>query len=282
MKEIFKLMRIAQWYKNLVIFLPIIFAKYLLLDGIWKTFLGFIALCLISSANYAINDIIDRKADRKNPEKKSRPVAAGKISVPSAWLLAAVLGISALVISVFLSRAFMFSVAALFLLTLAYSLWLKHEAFADVIVISANFVIRAVSGVFITNVRLSPWLILCPFFLALFLAVGKREAEAKKLGKNAVSHRENLSVYTPGLTKALTGISATLLIISYSLYCFLSIYPKLMLTIPFALYIIFRYLYLIDSGSDIARNPEKMFKDRRIMISGAATAALALGIIYLA
>jgi 4-hydroxybenzoate polyprenyltransferase len=280
MKEIFKLMRIAQWYKNLVIFLPIIFAKYLLLDGIWKTFLGFIALCLISSANYAINDIIDRKADRKNPEKKSRPVAAGKISVPSAWLLAAVLGISAFVISVFLLRAFMFSVAALFLLTLAYSLWLKHEAFADVIVISANFVIRAVSGVFITNVRLSPWLILCPFFLALFLAVGKREAEAKKLGKNAVSHRENLSVYTPGLTKALTGISATLLIISYSLYCFLSIYPQLLYTIPLAVYMIFRHLYLIDIGSEVARNPEKIFSDKRMVIVGIITAMLVFALMY--
>jgi 4-hydroxybenzoate polyprenyltransferase len=281
MKEIFRLIRIGQWYKNLVIFIPLIFAKYTEISGILLTLAGFIALCLISSANYTINDIIDRDADRKNPEKKSRPVASGKISVALAWLITAVTGLCAFAISAYISNSFFIAVAALFVLTLAYSLFLKNEAFADIIAISGNFVIRIVSGVFITNVRLSPWLIMCPFFLALFLAAGKREAEVKSLGKNALLHRKNLSAYTPSLTKALTGISATMLMISYSLYCFLSIYPQLMFTIPFALYILFRYLYLIDSGSEVARRPEKIFSDKRITITGIIMAALVFALIYL-
>lgn len=279
--KLFELMRIRQWYKNLVIFLPMIFAKAIGIIGIEKTLFGLLSLCLISSANYIINDVIDINQDRKNPEKRIRPIASGAVKIPQALVMAIAFIMLSLIIASFLSKNFLICMSLIFILTLIYSLWLKREAFADVIVVSTNFVIRAVSGAFIINVRVSPWLILCPFFLALFLAIGKRESEFKLMKDKAYQHRTNLKMYTPALTKTFTGISAALLIISYALYSFLSIYPQLIFTLPIAIYIIFRYLYLIETGSEIARHPERIYKDVRIVIAGIILLAMIFLLVYL-
>ena len=155
---------------------------------------------------------------------------------------------------------------SLFVLTQFYSFFFKRIVFADILVIAILFVIRAVSGVYIINVEISMWLILCPFFLSLFLSTGKRRSNLVLLKEKAAETKKVLQYYTVELTDSLILISTTLFIISYTLYCFLSDHNHLIYTLPFALYVIFRYFYLIKSGSIIARHPEKIRKDIPIVL----------------
>ncbi|HII14848.1 MAG TPA: UbiA family prenyltransferase [Nanoarchaeota archaeon] len=281
MNKYIELLRIRQWYKNVVVFLPIVFVGRLFnAPELVLTLLGFFALCLASSSSYIINDIIDREADRKNPEKRMRPLASGTIGVPSAAVAAALILAAALVLSWAISMLFAAFVLALFALTFLYSIWLKNEVFADVLVIAVNFVIRAVSGVFIISATISPWLILCTFFLSLFLSAGKRFSELSFLAEKAKTHRKVLGAYSPSITSALLIISTSLLVMSYSLYSFISIYPYLIFTLPLALYLAFRYLYLIYTGSEIARHTERAYKDKGLMAGLALLLAAVFILIY--
>ncbi len=279
---LFHLLRVKQWYKNLVIFLPLFFVGMLFdLNGFLLSLAGFFSLCLASSATYVINDIKDRDKDKLHPEKKARPIAAGKVSVLAAAITAAVLFVMAVVLAYFLSTGFMFMVLLLFGLSQLYTFWLKNEALADVLLLSINFVIRAISGTFIIDASISPWLVLCTFFLSLFLASGKREADlAVMKGEKAVAHRKVLKYYTLEVTRTLTGIAATLLIIAYSLYSFLSQYPQLLFTLPIAFYVTLRFLFLIRSGSFIARHPENAYKDWRMSLGVALWLIVVLFMIY--
>lgn len=282
MHAIIRLLRPLQWYKNLVIFLPLIFSS-LLFDSHYfsLTVLGFIALCLISSANYIINDIIDAKKDALHPEKRTRPVASGKVSKPIAALLAMVLAAISLIIAISQGIEFFLVVLFIFALTQAYTFFLKNEPYIDILCISVNFVARAVSGAYIIGREISPWLILCPFFIALFLALGKRYSEAKFLAEDAAKHRAALAGYNTDLTNAWIIISTTAVIISYSLYAFLSNHHTLLLiTLPFAIYVIMRYLSLIYSGSKVARNTELMYRDRRLMAGIVLWAVLTFLLLY--
>ncbi|MFH1637750.1 MAG: UbiA family prenyltransferase [Candidatus Woesearchaeota archaeon] len=261
------ILRLRQWYKNLVVFLPILFVGRLFdAHGLFLTCLGFVALCLVSSSSYIINDIADRKSDRFHPEKKLRPIASGKVKVLAAALLSSLLLVLGMGLAYFLSLGFLLAIVALFTVSLLYTFWLKKEALVDIIVISVNFVIRAASGAFIISVVVSPWLVLCTFFLSLFLASGKRSADLELLKGKASKYKEVLRHYTPEATHLLAVISATLLIVAYSLYSFLSLYPWLLLTLPIALYVTLRYLFLIRSGSFIARRPELAYKDKRLVM----------------
>jgi len=282
MKLVLELLRTKQWYKNLLVFLPIIFAEHLFrLSELALTALGFVALCLVSSSGYIINDIVDIEADRKNPEKRSRPIASGKIKVSTALIISIVLLFFSVFIAAALSEWFLYSVIALFLLNGVYSFGIKNVAFADMLFIATNFVIRAASGAFITGLRISPWLILCTFFLSLFLATGKRVSELNLLKTKAYTHRVALKGFAPKIADSLLTISTTCLLMSYSLYSFMSIYPLLILSLPFALYVIFRYLFLIYSGARTARHPEEVFKDIHITIGMALWLAVTLLVIYL-
>ena len=278
--DFLKLLRIPQWYKNLVIFLALFFSANLLdLNKLALTVCGLIILCLASSGNYILNDIIDIKKDRKHPEKKNRPLASGKISILTALIFVSLLFIGSFYWAFQLSSNFFYTVLSLVSLTLLYSLFLKKEIFVDVLIISINFVIRAVSGAFLINVSVSPWLILCPFFLALFLASGKRYSELGFLKKKAADFRIVLKKYTPELTMSLMNISTALLIVCYSFYSFLSDY-NLLITLPFALYVIFRYYYLVKIGSEISRKPEKILKDYRMIIGILLWIILVFWLIY--
>ncbi|MBW2977450.1 decaprenyl-phosphate phosphoribosyltransferase [Candidatus Woesearchaeota archaeon] len=266
--QLIKLCRPQQWYKNLVIFLPIIFAEKLLhIPFLQKIILGFISLSLISSTNYIINDIIDKKKDALNPEKKTRPIASGKVPVWLVLILAIILGALSIKIAINLSLYFLYSVIFLFVFTTLYSFIFKKEQFVDILSIAINFVVRAVSGAFIINIEITPWLIIGTAFLSLFLSVGKRQAEVQILGKKAVKHREVLEYYPKKITNSMMIISTTMLLLSYALYSFLNNQINLLLTFPFAIYVVFRYLYLIYKGSIIARHPEKAYKDKRLVIS---------------
>lgn len=263
-----KIARPQQWYKNFLLFLPLVFVGQLFNPtSIKLSILGFISFCLVSSANYIINDIIDLEKDKTHPEKKNRPLASGRLTrkqaiIETIIILSFGLGIA----STFTNKLFLASAITLFIITQAYSLFLKKELFADILAIGANFVIRASAGTFALNVKNSPWLILCTFFLSLYLSVGKRASELNLLGNNAPEQRATLAHYTKDITQPLLIISTTLIITAYSLYSFLSERNPLLYTLPLAFYAILRYFYLIQTGSEIARHPEKVFTDRRMVI----------------
>ena len=279
--DFIKLARPQQWYKNLLVFLPIIFiGKAFDLNSFLLTIFGFISLCLISSSNYILNDIIDIKKDRLNPEKRQRPLASGRVKIWQALILFALFSAVSVIIALNLNMNFLYSIIFLFGFTLFYSLILKKEPFADIIVIGINFVVRAMSGAFIIDVKISPWLILCTFFLAVYLTVGKRHSELALLGKKATHHRATLQFYTPALTNALMIIATTILIISYSLYTFLSEHNYLIYTLPFALYVIFRYFQLVYSGSSAARHPERVFLDWRMILGMLLWSGVTFYILY--
>ncbi len=267
------LLRVRQWYKNVLIFLPILFAVQLFdVDAFRMTIIGFFALCFISSTNYIINDIVDIERDKLHPEKKKRPLAAGKVNVFPAVLIAIVLFVLGMSIGYYLSTAFMIILVFLFLLTQLYSFVFKNEAFLDILIIPINFVLRIISGAFVLVVdgkyyiELTPWIFVVPFFLFLFFIIGKREADLKFLGSKAVKHKSVYSVYNIEILRMLTIISVTLFILSYALYSFLSVHSQLILTLPIVVYGLFRYLYLIESGSEIARDPSNLWKDWRMTI----------------
>ncbi len=266
--DLFKLIRPQQWYKNLLIFLPLIFGGKLFdVNLFYLTFSGFVALCLVSSSNYVINDVIDYKKDRLNKEKQSRPVASGKISRSLAVVLALILLLFSVFISLRLNVDFLYAVLSLFFLTQLYSLFLKNEVFVDLLMIGVNFIIRAASGALLLKISISPWLVLCVFFLSLFLSASKRKSEIAFLGEGAQKHRAVLEKYSKDIVNMLLIIATCSLILSYSLYSFLSQYHNLFYTIPLALYVILRYVYLTEIGSEIARHPEKIIKDYRIVLA---------------
>ncbi len=281
-KDYLNLMRVRQWYKNLVIFLAIFFSGNLLqVEPIYLSILGFIALCLISSGNYIFNDLADLEKDIKHPEKKNRPLAAEKIEPTPAVILGLFLFLLGISLSVWLGKYFLATVIALIVLTKIYTYFLKKIVFADILTIATLFVLRAISGAQVINVKISPWLILCPFFLSLFLSIGKRYSDLDLLKNKASATRETLKDYNKELTNSLMIISTTLLIISYALYSFLSEHQNLLYTLPFALFVIFRYYYLIMQGSIIARQPEKVITDKSVIIGTLLWVIITAILIYI-
>ncbi|MBN2111669.1 UbiA prenyltransferase family protein [Candidatus Woesearchaeota archaeon] len=287
MGKLFSLLRVHQWYKNLLVFLPIVFGQQISnIPALEKTIFAFFSLCFASSAYYIINDIIDRKKDIHHPEAHKKYIAKGDVSVFAASVLMLVLLLLSFGIAYTISVQFIYFVIALFALAVVYSAWLKDEIFVDVIVISANFVLRAVSGAFVVitagrpYIQVSPWLLICTFLLALFLAVGKRDSELIALGKNAGKYKKVLKYYTPQMTSAVLIVSTSALLISYLLYSFQSFNRMLMFTAPFAVYVIFRYLYLVYSGSKIPLSPGRFYKDGRLVIGALLWVVSVLYVIY--
>jgi len=249
---ILKTMRPKQWVKNIVIFAALIFDRQLTkVTSLLPTLAGFFLFCFITGAVYIINDLADLEADRKHPKKRFRPLAAGVFPVRVAQAAAIILLLLAFPLAYWLSREFAAVAAVYFLLNLAYSKWLKHIPLIDVLSIAAGFVLRVIAGVVLIEVeRFSPWLYVVTTLGALYLGFGKRRAELALLAGDANAHRRVLNGYTlPFLDQLITIVSSTT-IIAYSLYTFSA--PNLppnhtmMLTIPFVIYGIFRYLYLVQ------------------------------------
>ena len=249
---ILKTMRPKQWVKNIVIFAALIFDRQLTkVSSLLPTLAGFFLFCFITGVVYIINDLADLEADRKHPEKRFRPLAAGVLPVRVAQAVAIILLLLAFPLAYWLSREFAAVAAVYFLLNLAYSKWLKHIPLIDVLSIAAGFVLRVIAGVVLIEVeRFSPWLYVVTTLGALYLGFGKRRAELALLAGDANAHRRVLNGYTlPFLDQLITIVSSTT-IIAYSLYTFSA--PNLppnhtmMLTIPFVIYGIFRYLFLVQ------------------------------------
>jgi len=281
-----KTMRPRQWPKNIFIFAALVFDKQLLhVDPFLRTLAGFALFCLISSTVYIFNDIADVEADRQHPEKKRRPIPAGILPLGAAWTAGIFLVVITLGLAYFLTPGFEAVLAVYFLLNLAYSKWLKHIPIIDVLVIAAGFVLRVHAGVTLIQVeRFSPWLYVVMTLLSLFLGFGKRRAELALLAHGAGSHRKVLDGYTlPLLDQYIMIVSGTT-IVAYSLYTFSA--PNvpenhsMMLTIPFVLYTIFRYLYLIEVKHAGGAPEEILLSDRPFQIAMVLWAATVLAIFY--
>ena len=254
---LFKIIRIKQWYKNIVIFLPLVFSLSLLnLDSIYLTIVGFIALCLASSALYIRNDILDIEFDKQHPIKKFRPLASGQISKKNAYIIFVLLLSSSLIIAAILNWQLVIVLIFLFVNTTVYSQWLKNFAYVDLLSISLNFVIRVLAGMLLLQVGISPWLIFGVFLVAFFLGLMKRKSEIIILKDTAALHRKSLSKYSIKKLNYSLLIVSVLVMITYSLYSSTNDPTndnRLIFTIPIVAIIIFRQYYLSEKSVSVKK-----------------------------
>lgn len=264
-------MRPHQWSKNLFVFAGLIFAGQT--RSVWAlttTIEAFICFCAISSAVYLINDIADRQRDLHHPSKRSRPIASGALSVSIASISFTLLTTMGIVAAFMLSRNFGLICGGYWLLMMAYTFWLKNEVILDVFTIAAGFVLRAIGGAVVISVPFSVWLIVCTALLALFLGLSKRRSELMALS-DYVGHREALGDYNIQFIDQMICVVTAATLISYTFYAFQSDTAAkdnlLILTVPFVLYGIFRYLYLVYSKEQGA-NPEQLIvEDKPLMFN---------------
>jgi 4-hydroxybenzoate polyprenyltransferase len=276
LKPFISLIRPTQWLKNLVIFGALIFAReFTNLEHLLTTCLAFVIFCMLSSTIYVINDIVDREADGSHPIKRRRPLASGQVSVGQASLLATVLLAAGVVPTAFLPFEFQLYVAGFLVLNVGYSFFLKRVVIIDVMAIAVSFVIRAAAGAAAIDVPQSAWLIACTFLLALFLGFGKRRHELVTLKTGAADHRSTLSQYSTYFLDQLIGVVTASTVIAYTFY---TLSPEvktklgvahLELTIPFVLYGIFRYLYLIHQAEEGGSPTKLLISDGPILLNNA-------------
>lgn len=273
LKYLLKNMRIRQWHKNGFVFFALIFDKQLFQrEAFLVTLEGFFLFCLISSSVYLFNDIADIDSDRQHPNKKHRPLASGKLPVNVAVTAAVMLALMAIVFGYLLAPAFSAVVAVYFSINLLYSRWLKHVPILDVLIISSGFVLRVAAGVtLITVERFSPWLYVITTLFSLFMGFGKRRAELSLLEQGAGTHRKVLDGYTLPLLDQYITIVSGMTIVTYALYTFfaenLPANHSMMLTIPFVVYGILRYLQLIQTGNAAGAPDEVALTDRSLQVT---------------
>ncbi len=281
-----KTMRPQQWTKNAVVFAALVFdVKLTKPYYLSRTMAAFVLLCLLSSAVYIINDLADIEKDRQHPTKRSRPLAAGTLSKGAAIAAAIALVALALGGAFALDEEFGALVLLYFALNLLYSFWLKNVVIVDVLVVAAGFVLRVGAGVALVDVaRFSPWLYVCMTLLALFMVLGKRRREITLLIDNADSHRSVLANYNLQLIDQLISIVSTTTVVSYTFYTFSAEnLPKnhaMMLTAPFVLYGIFRYLYLIHVRHEGGAPDELVLKDKPLLATFLLWGLAAVGVLY--
>ncbi|MCJ7519486.1 MAG: decaprenyl-phosphate phosphoribosyltransferase [Anaerolineaceae bacterium] len=272
-RDIFYSLRPKQWFKNFFIFSALVFDRQLTNSkSVSTTVLGFIIFCALSSSVYVFNDLFDIEADKNHPLKKNRPIASGRVSISLAIVLGFFIGFVSLFLAYWLSFRF-FQICLYYLvINLFYSKWLKHFPIIDVLIIASGFVLRVAAGVSLVKVeRFSPWLYVVTTLLALFIGFGKRRAELALLAGSANQHRIVFDGYTLEFLDQLITIVSGTTIIGYSFYTFSA--PNLpnnhamMLTIPFVLYGIFRYLYLIKVKESGGAPEELLMNDKPLQLS---------------
>jgi 4-hydroxybenzoate polyprenyltransferase len=253
-------MRPRQWSKNVFVLAGIVFAGKLFERPAQLRVLSCFALfCAASSAVYLVNDVVDRATDAHHPLKRLRPIASARLSPAIAVAASLALAAGALVAAALLNRATLAIIAAYLASSFAYSFWLKHVFLLDVMTVAAGFVLRAVAGAACIDAEISPWLLVCSFLLALFLALGKRRSELVLLGQDATSHRAALGHYSLTLVDSWLTALAAAAIVSYAIY---TQSPRtvehfgttnLLYTVPFVIYALFRYQHHVlrqDAGGD--------------------------------
>lgn len=279
--------RPEQWTKNLILFAGLIFGLKLFEPAALATTIGaFLVFCALSSVVYFVNDVMDREADGRHPLKSRRPIASGALSPRVALAAAAGVGVVALSSAFWLSTIFGVVSAAYVALLACYSAFLKHVVIIDVLTISAGFVLRAVAGAVVIGVDISQWLLVCTTLLALFIALSKRRHELVLLADGAIEHRRILGEYSPYLLDQMIGIVAAATLVGYVFY---TISPDkvqefgtdlLGLTIPFPLYGIFRYLYLVHRKDGGGSPTTLLFNDRPLLLCVALWITAVVVIVY--
>ncbi len=296
LSAIIELLRPAQWSKNLIIFAAVLFSPArVVLDSpevLLRALQGFAAFCLLSSAVYALNDVLDLAADREHPKKKSRPLPSGRVSPSAAIALAVVLGAIGIGWAFLLDPYFGGIAIGYLVANLAYSLGLKRAVILDVLLLSMGFVLRAVGGVaviraMLPEVYLSYWLILCAFLLSLFLALAKRRHEIALLGESAAMHRPSLAAYSLTFIDQMLASLCAATMVAYSLYTISDDTFRhygtraLFWTLPFVVYGLFRYLYLIYNRGEGGDPSKLLIKDRATLINVAMWALTTATIVYM-
>ncbi len=302
MLALFRAMRPRQWVKNLALFIGIVFAQRLLSPSIFeRAVIAFAAFCLASSVIYLLNDLLDLENDRQHPVKSKRPLASG--ALPASWAIAAMgvllLACAGLIALIFFipsdgqpdifaayggaSVLFALTVAAYLLLMALYSVRLKHVVLLDVFIIAGGFVLRVVAGTVVLPVVISPWLYLVTILLSLFLALNKRRNELVLLQGDASNHRQILKEYSVPLLDQLITIVTAATLMAYSLYTFQSSTGDhhLMITIPFVLYGMFRYLYLVHMRMEGGSPEEVLLRDRHMLATVVLCTALIIIVLYI-
>jgi 4-hydroxybenzoate polyprenyltransferase len=284
-------MRPKQWTKNIVIFAAVVFDSKLVRPGpffatpLGKTIIGFVLLCLMSSSVYILNDLIDVEADRQHPKKKNRPIPSGRLPVSIAVAALIVLTLVTVPLAFALDATYGLIVVSYGLINLAYSFKLKHIVIVDVLVLATGFVLRVGAGVPLVHVeRFSPWLYVCMALLALFLGFSKRRQELILIKNGSSNSRAILNEYNLAFLDGMLNVIMACTIVAYSLYTFLAEgLPEnhlMMLTIPFVLYGIFRYLYLVHVRGEIAPPDEVLLKDRPMQVGIGFWALSVILILY--
>ncbi len=280
-------LRPSQWTKNLIVFAGLAGSGRLFEAASAARATGaFLVFCVLSGVIYLVNDVHDREADRVHPVKSRRPVASGALPPTTAITTAAVLGAAALAAAFALSPGFgLVALSYLTLLTL-YSLWLKHMVILDVLTIAAGFVLRAFGGAVVIAVPFSNWLLLLTLLLALFLGLSKRRAELVKLAEGASSHRRSLAEYSPYLLDQMIAVVTASTLLAYAFY---TISPEttlkfqtdhLLYTVPFPLYGILRYLYLVHQREGGGNPSEALLSDRPLLVCVALWVVTVILVLY--
>jgi len=276
-----KLMRPHQWYKNALVFLPLMFGSVesfdawlsVVISGLPVLTLGFGVLCAVSSAGYIFNDIVDEEKDAAHPEKRKRPLPSGQASRSNALVLAAILMVGGLAIAWLQDSAFLMMVVLYVINSQLYNWKLRNFAIVDVCVIAVGFIIRAIAGTFLINQPFTSWLVIGVFFVALVLGFGKRKNELQLLGEDAPMHKPVFTQYTETMLDHGIAMSATWVVMFYALYCYENYRTTLdtqpvMMTVPIVAGIVLRYIHLVYVGSDVGRKPHLAIKDKGILIGG--------------
>jgi 4-hydroxybenzoate polyprenyltransferase len=280
-------LRPSQWTKNLFVFFGLLFGQRLFDPrAVAQACAAFVIFCALSGVVYLINDVADREADRRHPIKRNRPIASGEVSASAAIALALVLTVAALAAAWWLRPAFAAVAMAYVGLLALYSGPLKHIVIIDVLTIAIGFVLRAAGGAVAIDVPISHWLLTLTILLALFLALAKRRHELVLLADDATSHRRILEEYSPYLLDQMIAVVTASTLITYIIY---TVSPEtvqkfqtdyLGLTLPFPIYGIFRYLYLVHQKEGGGSPSDMLLNDRPLLICVALWAVAVAAIIY--
>ena len=280
-------MRPKQWVKNVFIFTGLIFSRNLFhIDLLVRVSAGFILFSLAASSVYIFNDIRDVEKDKQHPDKRKRPLPAGLLSVQTAYIVSTILAIVALAAGYFLNKVFFAILVAYVAMNIAYSLKIKNMVILDVMFIAFGFVIRVLAGTVLADVRPSDWLIICTITISLFLGFSKRRHELSLMGDQSNNHRKVLTHYSIPFLDQMIGIATACTVMSYALYTVSNETVvrfgtrNLVYTIPFVLYGIYRYLYLIHQEGKGGNPTSVVMKDPSLILNGLLWLLAVVLIIY--
>lgn len=268
-----RMLRPAQWLKNLLLFFPPFLGGSLLVCLKLSSITPFLAFCLVSSSTYILNDILDRDHDSHHPEKRNRPLPAGLISVRAAWLLSAFLLFAGAIAAWLVSASFLVLLAMYILISTAYSIKLKDFALFDIFCISSGFLLRLEAGGVAFNVIISEWLFLSVFLLSIFLSTGKRLSEKQRLGDAAENHRKALVTYPQGFLEGTMYMTGGSVLVTYTMYVISRHSSLLLYTVPLCVFGLLRYLLRIQLGKG-GDPTESLTRDLPLLIVGLTWAVM--------